>query len=257
MGTAQWLCTWNNSIPCCACTAINHINVSPKRQPREKTLIFMSWSLWCCSQYQGVDTFGSMTEKHSCPSKPTQTWMAQSDAPHLTKMIGPSPVSQQSEQNLHLNTFSVLNTKWMDHETYQMMPYNFLQLKFWLFVLGKHKSRNIIHPSFRWNVLFTTNVGQFCRHLGWRKSPIVRGLYGRCHSWGQAPLDVLAELDPFYVMLPELDLLDEVTKPSCMTACLITACVQQVGTGDGLWCTISDTISADGAEEVGGSCSFC
>ena len=35
------------------------------------------------------------------------------------------------------------------------------------------------------------------------------------------PLDEVVELDPLDVMPPELDLLDDVTEPSCMTACLI------------------------------------
>ena len=50
----------------------------------------------------------------------------------------------------------------------------------------------------------------------------------------QAPHDVLAELDPFDVVLPELDSLDEMTEPSRMTMCLITAHVRRVGTEDGL-----------------------
>ena len=50
----------------------------------------------------------------------------------------------------------------------------------------------------------------------------------------QEPLGVLAELDPFDVVLPELDSLDEVTEPSHMTARLITARVRRMGTGDGL-----------------------
>ena len=42
----------------------------------------------------------------------------------------------------------------------------------------------------------------------------------------QAPLDMLVELDPFDVIPPELDLLDEVTKSSCIIMCLITVHVQ-------------------------------
>ena len=37
------------------------------------------------------------------------------------------------------------------------------------------------------------------------------------------PLDEVAELDPLDVVLPELDSLDDVTEPSCMTARLIIA----------------------------------